>query len=143
MGEIIMNQTRHFWIFKIIGVVGAVATVTGIVLAIVGFGDFESDNFMIGSFVAVIGAMMTALGIAIGFGPEIAKARAKTLRYIQEENKEDLTVIANNHAEIMSDAISKTASALTNGAQKTMFCKYCGARIDNDSAFCSCCGKKL
>ena len=138
-----MNQPRHFWIFKIVGVIGAVATFTGIVLAIAGFGDFESNNFMIGSFVAVIGVMMTALGIAIGFGPEIAKARAKTIRYIQEENKEDLTAIANNRAEIMSDAISKTAGALANGVQKTMFCKHCGARIDIDSTFCSRCGKEL
>jgi hypothetical protein len=55
-----MNSPRHFWIFKIIGVIGAVATVTGIVLTVAGFGDFESNNFMIGSFVAVIGVMMTA-----------------------------------------------------------------------------------
>ena len=138
-----MNRPRHFWIFKIIGVIGAVATVTGIVLTVTGFGDFESNNFMIGSFVAVIGVMMTALGIAIGFGPEIAKARAKTLRYIQEENKDDLTAIANNSAEIMSDAVSKTANAIANGVQKTMFCKHCGARIDADSTFCSRCGKEL
>jgi hypothetical protein len=138
-----MNRPRHFWIFKIIGVIGAVATVTGIVLTVAGFGDFESNNFMIGSFVAVIGVMMTALGIAIGFGPEIAKARAKTLRYIQEENKDDLTAIANNSAEIMSDAVSKTANAIANGVQKTMFCKHCGARIDADSTFCSRCGKEL
>ena len=138
-----MNRPRHFWIFKIIGVIGAVATVTGIVLTVAGFGDFESNNFMIGSFVAVIGVMMTALGIAIGFGPEIAKARAKTLRYIQEENKDDLTAIANNSAEITSDAVSKTANAIANGVQKTMFCKHCGARIDADSTFCSQCGKEL
>ena len=138
-----MNRPRHFWIFKIIGVIGAVATVTGIVLTVTGFGDFESNNFMIGSFVAVIGVMMTAFGIAIGFGPEIAKARAKTLRYIQEENKDDLTAIANNSAEIMSDAVSKTANAIANGVQKTMFCKHCGARIDADSTFCSRCGKEL
>ncbi|MBQ8879286.1 MAG: zinc ribbon domain-containing protein [Clostridia bacterium] len=138
-----MNRPRHFWIFKIIGVIGAASTVTGIVLTVAGLGDFESNNFMIGSFVAVIGVMMTALGIAIGFGPEIAKARAKTLRYIQEENKDDLTAIANNSAEIMSDAVSKTANAIANGVQKTMFCKHCGARIDADSTFCSRCGEKL
>ena len=138
-----MNPPRHFWIFKIIGVIGAVATVAGIVLTVTGFGDFESNNFMIGSFVAVIGVTMTALGIAIGFGPEIAKARAKTLRYIQEENKDDLTAIANNSAEIMSDAVSKTANAIASGVQKTMFCKHCGAAIDADSKFCSACGKEL
>ena len=138
-----MNCPRYFWIFKIIGVIGAVATVTGIVLAITGFGDFESNNFMIGAFVSVIGVMMTAFGIAVGFGPEIAKAKAKTLRYIQEKNKEDLTAIANNSAEIMSDAVSKTANAIADSAQKTMFCKHCGAKIDIDSTFCSRCGKEL
>ena len=138
-----MNQPRHFLIFKIIGVIGAASTVTGIILAIAGFGDFESNNFMIGTFVAVIGFTMASLGITIGFSPEISKARAKTLRYIQEENKEDLTAIANNSAEIMGDAISKTANAITNGIQKTMFCKHCGAKIDIDSTFCSRCGKEL
>ena len=138
-----MNRPKHFWIFKMIGVVGAILAVSGIVLTISGFGDFESNNFMIGAFVAVIGFMMAALGITIGFGPEIAKARAKTLRYIQEENKEDLTAIANNSAEIMSEAVSKTANAVANGAQKTMFCKHCGASIDADSTFCSSCGKEL
>lgn len=138
-----MNRPRHFWIFKIIGVIGAASTVTGIILAIAGFGDFESNNFMIGTFVAVIGFAMASLGITIGFSPEISKARAKTLRYIQEENKEDLTAIANNSAEIMGDAISKTANSITNGIQKTMFCKHCGAKIDIDSTFCSRCGKEL
>jgi hypothetical protein len=138
-----MNQPRHFWIFKIVGVIGAVATFTGIVLAIAGFGDFESNNFMIGGFVAVIGVMMTAVGITIGFSPEIAKARAKTIRYIQEQNKEDLSAIASDSAEIMSDAVSKTANSIANGLQNTIFCKHCGAKIDADSKFCSSCGKEL
>lgn len=138
-----MNKPKHFWIFKIIGIIGVVTMVTGVVLALVGFGDFESNNYMIGCFMAPIGVLMTALGITIGFSPEIAKARAKTLRYIQEENKEELTAIATNNAEIMSDAISKTADAVTSGMQKTMFCKHCGKTISIDSTFCSHCGKKL
>ena len=137
-----MNKPTHFWIFKIIGIIGVVTMVTGIVLAIAGFEDFESNNYMIGCFSAVLGVIMTAVGITIGFSPEIAKARAKTIRYIQEENKEDLTAIASNNAEIMSDAISKTAGAVSNGVQKTMFCKHCGAKIDFDSKFCSSCGKE-
>ena len=138
-----MNQPRHFWIFKIIGVIGAVAAVTGIVLSVRGFGDFESNNFMIGGFMTVIGVMMTGVGITIGFSPEIAKARAKTIRYIQEENKEDLSAIARGGAEIMSDAVSKTADAIRGDTRETIFCKHCGARIAADSKFCSCCGKEL
>ena len=112
------KKPLHFLIFKIVGVVGVAVLVFAFYLIATGFGDFESNNFMIGSFVAVIGVMMTALGITIGFGPEIAKVRSKIIRHIQEENKEDLTAIANNSAEIISAAISKTASAPADDGQK-------------------------
>jgi membrane protease subunit (stomatin/prohibitin family) len=137
------KKPGYFLLFKIVGIVGAVATVGGIILAILGFGDFESNNFMIGTFVSVGGVTLAAIGIATGFAPEIAKARAKTIRYIQEENKDDLSAIASNNAEIMSDAITTTASAVADGMKKTMFCKHCGAAIDADSKFCSACGKEL
>lgn len=136
------NQPRHFLIFKIMGVVGIIVAVTGIILTIIGFGDFESNNFMIGGFLTVIGIMLSGFGIMIGFVPEIAKARTKIIRYIQEENKEDLSAIASNSAELMSDAVVTTASAFASGMKKTMFCKHCGARIDSDSRFCSSCGKE-
>ena len=76
------NKPRHLLPFKIAGIIGVIAIVTGIVLVVTGFGDFESNRFMIGSFVAVGGVMLTAIGITVGFAPEIAKARAKTVRYI-------------------------------------------------------------
>ena len=138
-----MNKNpSYFFIFKLIGVVGIVAAVTGIILSIVGFGDFESNNFMIGGFLTAAGFIMGGVGIMIGFMPEISKATAKTARYIQQENKDDLSAIASTSAEIMSDALTKTASALSEGARKTMFCKHCGAKIDADSRFCSVCGKE-
>lgn len=134
------NQPKHFLIFKIIGVIGVIAAVTGMVLAVTGFGDFESNNFMIGGFLSVLGIMMAGFGIMIGFVPEIAKARTKVIRYIQEENKEDLSAIASNSAEMMSDAVTTTASAFAAGMKKTKFCKHCGEKIDSDSRFCSSCG---
>ena len=137
------NKPRHLLPFKIAGIIGVIAIVTGIVLVVTGFGDFESNRFMIGSFVAVGGVMLTAIGMTVGFAPEIAKARAKTVRYIQEENKNDLTAIADNTAEIVSGAVSTVAGAVSDGMKKTMFCKYCGAKIDSDSRFCSVCGKEL
>ena len=139
-----MSKKPSFFImFKILGVVGAVVAITGFILSIVGFGDFESNNFMIGGFLTVAGVMMCGVGLMIGFTPEITKARAKAVRYLQEENKEDLSSIASTGAEIMSDAITKTASALSEGLNQTKFCKHCGARIDADSRFCSDCGKEL
>ena len=136
------KKPRHFLLFKIVGIAGVAAIITGVVLAFLGFDDLESPNFMIGSFLAAAGVMMTVFGITVGFAPEIAKARAQTVRYIQEENKDDLTAIANNTAEIMSEAVATTASALSDGVKKTMFCKHCGSRIDSDSKFCSSCGKE-
>ena len=136
------KKPLHFLTFKILGCMGVVALICGIILAVSGFGDFDSNNFMIGTFVAVGGVVLTVFGISIGFAPEMAKARAKTLRYIQEENKDELAAIANNNAEIMRDALSTTASALADGVKKTMFCKHCGAKIDADSKFCSSCGKE-
>ena len=92
------NKPSYFLKFKIIGVVGVIAALAGFILAITGFGDFESNNFMIGGFLSVAGIMMGGVGLMLGFLPEIAQARAKAARYIQEKNKEDLLAIARNQA---------------------------------------------
>ena len=131
-----------FLIFKIIGVAGVAAAIYGAVLAIRGFGDFESNNFMIGGFLAVLGVFVGISCTVVGFGPEIAKMRAKTTRYIVEENKGDLTAIATNTAEIMSDAVTTTTAAVVDGMRATKFCKHCGEKIDADSKFCPSCGKE-
>ena len=130
-------------LMKVVGFALLGLAIYGLVLTFNGFGDFESNDFMIGGFLTVAGVMMCGVGLMIGFTPEITKARAKAVRYLQEENKEDLSSIASTGAEIMSDAITKTASALSEGLNQTKFCKHCGARIDADSRFCSACGKEL
>ena len=135
------KKPKHLLIFKILGILGAIATVAGIVLVIIGFGDFESNHFLIGSFLAAFGLMAAVLGTTIGFGPEIAKARAKTMRYIQEENKEELAAITSTHAEIMRDAVATTAGAVADGMRETKFCKHCGTKIDGDAKYCPACGK--
>jgi len=70
------------------------------------------------------------------------EARANTIRYIQEENKENLSAIATNNAQIMSDAVKITADAVKDGMRATKFCKHCGEKIDEESKFCSSCGKE-
>jgi hypothetical protein len=137
------KKPTHFHIFKLVGVVGVITAVVGIVLAVSGFGDFETNNFMIGGLLTVIGMMATAIGIMIGFGPEIAKARVQTARYIQEETKDDLTAIASNSAEITKDAVTTTAEAIREGMEIKKYCKHCGAKIDSDAKFCAACGKEL
>ena len=141
-GRVYYEKPIRFIILKIVGFVGVAVLIAGIVLAMNGFGDFESNNFMIGTFLAVAGVAIAGTCLATGFGPEIAKARANTIRYIQEENKDDFSAIATNNAQIMSDAVKITAGAVKDGIRATKFCKHCGEKIDEDSKFCSSCGKE-
>ena len=130
-----------YLVLKLVGFVGVAIAVAGIIFAITGFGDFESNNFTIGIFVLPVGFFIAAAGLVSGFTPEIARMKTKSAKYIQQENKEDLTEIASTNADIMSEAITKTTQAVNKGLDQTKFCKHCGAEIDEDSAFCSKCGK--
>ena len=139
-----MKKPIFFLIFKILGALGVGIAIFGIVLAITGFGDFESDNFMIGGILLPVGMMIGVPCLINGFRPEIAKMSTQSTRYIQQENQEDLTAIADTTAEIVEGAVTRTASAVSEGlSQQTVFCKHCGAKIDADSKFCSACGKEL
>ena len=138
-----MKKPFIFLILKIVGIVGIGLGIFGLVLAINGFGDFESNNFMIGSFVATFGIFVGIFGLVIGFRPEISKMAAKSARYIQEETREDLTAMASTSAEIVEDAVTRTASAVREGLTgDTVYCMHCGAKIDADSKFCKSCGKE-
>ena len=136
------QKPQHFLVFKILGFAFLIVVIAGFVLIFKGFGNFENNNFMIGGFIVTFGVFLTFIFLVRGFSPEIAKMRAKSIRYIQQQNKEDLTEIANTSADISSEAITKTAKAVKKGLKDTMFCKHCGAQIDSDSTFCKSCGKE-
>ena len=136
------NKPKHFLVLKIVGFIGLFLTITGLILIFTGFGDFSTNNFMIGGFVFMAGFSMSFYGLIFGFSPELAKLKTKTTKYIQQENKEDLKDIVDTSADISSDAITKTTRAIKKGFKDTMFCKHCGAEIDEDSTFCKKCGKK-
>lgn len=136
------NKPKYFIIFKIVGFIGIILAIAGFVLTFVGFGDFESNNFMIGGLMATFGLFIGVSGLVIGFRPEITKASTQSIKYIQQENKEDFKDIASNAVEITSEAITKTATAIKTGLDDKMFCKHCGEKIDSDSKFCNKCGKE-
>ena len=136
------NKPKHFIIFKIIGLIGIILAFIGFVLTFVGFGDFESNNFMIGGFLTTFGLFIGISCLTIGFRPEITKMSAKSAKYIQQENKEDFRDIASNTADITSEAITKTTTAIKKGLDDKIFCKHCGEKIDSDSKFCNKCGKE-
>ena len=138
-----MKKPRYYLIFKIIGFIGIGIVVAGLILSVTGFGDFESNNFMIGMFLAPIGLFISAFCLAQGFRPEMTRMSAQSMRYIQNENKEIFTDIANTTAEITQNAIAQTAKAVSDGISgDKIYCKHCGAMIDSDSKFCSKCGKE-
>ena len=136
------NKPKLFILFKILGLIGVVVSIVAIVLVFTGFGDFESNNFMIGGFLLPVGVFLGVAGLTLGFKPEITKMSLKSKKYIQQENKEDLKDIANTSAKISSEAITTITKAVKEGAKDKKFCKYCGAEIDGDSVFCSKCGKE-
>ena len=81
----------------------------------------------------------------VGFSPNIMSMNAKTVKYMQQENKEVLKDIATTSAEISEEAIVKKTKAVKKGlvSKETMYCKHCGQEIDADSKFCKKCGKEL
>lgn len=137
-----MKKPKHLIVLKIFGVVFACVGVAGIVLTVLGFGNFDNNYFVIGGPMACIGLFLAVVCLVFGFSPEIAKLSTKTSKYIQEENKQDLTDIATTKADISGEAITKVSKSIKKGFKNTKYCKYCGAEIDADSSFCKECGKK-
>ena len=137
-----MKKPKHLIVLKILGVVFACVGVAGIVLTVLGFGNFDNNYFVIGGPMTCIGLFLAFVFIFTGFSPEIAKLSTKTSKYIQEENKQDLTDIATTKADISGEAITKVSKSIKKGFKNTKYCKYCGAEIDADSSFCKECGKK-
>ena len=137
------KKPRHYLILKIVGFVFIAVAIAGIVLTITGFGDFENNNFMIGGFMTCFGLFAGITCLMFGFSPEMSRLATKSAKYIQQQNKDDLTDISNTNAEIASGAVVKTAKAVKEGLkEENKFCTHCGERIPNDAKFCSKCGEK-
>lgn len=135
-----MKKPIHYLVFKILAAVFLVVTVVGLILLFTGFGDFETDNYLYGIFILPVGFGGMMSFAFLGFKPEIAKMSARSARYIQEQNKEDLQGLASTGAEIHSEAVKTTARAVKEVLSDTKYCKHCGAKIDEDSRFCKECG---
>ena len=137
------KKTTFFLIFKIIGFLFIILSIFGFILSARGFGDFETNNFMIGAVLGTVGLFIGITCLMIGFRSELTKIAIKSAKHIQEENKEDLKDIADTSAEITGDAVKVTTKNIKEGLkEETIYCKHCGLLIDADSIFCSQCGKK-
>lgn len=137
------KKPKHYLILKIVGFVFVAVAIAGIVLSITGFGNFENNNFMIGGFMTSFGLFLGIGCLVGGFSPEMSRLATKSTKYIQQQNKDDLTDIANTSADIGSGAITKTARAIKKGlSENTKFCIRCGEEIPESAMFCSKCGEK-
>ena len=137
-----VSKPKHLIVLKIAGFIGIIVAIVGGVLSFKGFGDFESNNFMIGGIMTSVGLFAGIFCLIFGFRPEIAKIGTKTAKYIQNQNKEDLKEMSTTSAEIKEEAVTKTVKAVKKGLQDSKFCKECGKEIDSDAKFCEHCGTK-
>ena len=134
-------KPKYFLVLKIVGFLCIAVAIAGFVFTVTGFGDVESNLFMVGALMVCIGLFAGLSCLISGFSPEFAKIRARKERYIQEQIKDDLTQISTTSAEINEAAITKTTKAVKKGL-KGAYCKECGKEIDADSKFCKACGKE-
>lgn len=136
------NPKPKFYLrLKIIGFTLLLSAITLFVLSFI----IKDDDFGGPNFIFIIPASFTFVFsfplLIFGFQPEITKASLKNTRYIQQETKDIQKNIATTTEEISHDAIVNAANAVKTGFKDYKYCKHCGEKIDEDSAFCKFCGK--
>ena len=77
-----------------------------------------------------------------------AKFMTEVQNDIISDNQDILKDTANKKAEIHKDAVKTIVHSAKEGLSSssnfiTIYCKYCGSQIDEDSVFCKRCGKQL
>jgi hypothetical protein len=139
------KKPSHFKVLKVLGFFALATSVVLIILGVTVFADnslgMTSPNFALlapGLFLIIISLAF----LFSGFAPEIAKLQAKGARYIQRDNKEEFTDIADTAADIAGGAVTKTARAIKEGLKDYKYCPNCGKEIDADASFCKQCGKR-
>ena len=140
------NRPPKFYLgLKITGFAMLLVGIIAIVLAIVISQLYGSDTPLVFGIMLCLGLIFSTFSIpliVVSFSPEIEKLKIKKYLYIQEDLKDDLTAMADNTADITSEAIKTTTNAVKEGLKNTKYCKNCGEEIDETSVFCNKCGTK-
>ena len=79
------------------------------------------------------------------FRGKMMSKQVKATKYMMDESKGDIQSVSTDMAEATADGIEISTRAIKKGFtnEESMFCKYCGQKIDKDSKFCNKCGKEL
>lgn len=123
------NKFDKSIIFKVLAFVGVAVVISGIVMTVTGFGDFESNNFMIGGFMVTFGIFATVLFFVKGFGSHFNK---------MNQNIEDIVANITKNATIGTDE----SDLKNNNSKKSSTCVCCGAKLSKHSSTCDYCGKE-
>lgn len=137
------KKPKFFLVLKIVAIC---MLVVGVTLIVLGTTKYKIDDYMLNPALFAPGIVLTVLSLPcfiISFLPEIQRLGVKTIKYMQNANKEDLKDISTQSVDIRSEAIKNTAKSIKDGIKDTMYCKECGAVIDADSKYCKECGKKI
>jgi len=140
------NKPAMFNVLKFIGfamiAIGVVLVILGTVVFREDFGEsMTTPNLPL----MIVGMVLFVFGLPcvfLGFMPQIAKFQINATKYIQSENKDNLSDIASDMADISSDAVQKTAKTVRDTLKDVSYCKECGTKIESDSKFCKNCGAK-
>jgi hypothetical protein len=98
--------------------------------------------------ITAIAAFIFILVFAMMFSPKLRgkmmSKQVKSMKYMMDESKDDIQSISTNMADATKDGIETTTRAIKKGftEEDSIYCKYCGAKIDKDSKFCKSCGKE-
>lgn len=104
---------------------------------------FSAMFIIIPIFICIVFVFILAMFISPKLRGKMMSREIKARKYMMDESKEDIKSITDDMAYATKDGIKTAVGAIKDGfTQNNMFCKYCGAEIDNDSKFCKKCGKE-
>ena len=128
------NKVKHEKTKKVIKIVGPIILVLGIISLIVGIvisfqGEMSFIWLPIVSMVAIfIGSTLTIFGY-----------RREMARYAKNES----VPVINEASEDFKPTFKNIAEAFKDDSSSNHRCPYCGHDVDENSKFCSNCGKQL